>query len=142
MTALELEKQLKKLNPRLYISKALNTQYNPELLSSGIYVQGFNDTGRVNLSDADLSTDEYQAAKHVNETPDKYLTWCTWKHVPEGNRYDDKMRITAKGWREILLILSSHNLIDIQKARKAFNRPSLGLEDYDRLTHQQKWERG
>lgn len=139
MNALEFETKLKKLNPRLYLGRTLNTTFNPELLSTGIYCRDYNPSERVDLNTLDYeSLEESSSVRRMNESPDGYFSWCTWKHVPEGNQYTPQGKLLARGWREILLKLASCNLISLHKARRVFNDRSLGESSYDKLNHQQK----
>jgi hypothetical protein len=130
MTALEFERKLKKLNQRLYVSRTVNTTYNPELFSSGIYFQ--NGSELTNLyPKKSLTVSEFEQYREVNETPDLYVSWCTWRHIPEGTWIAKDESIIAPGWRQILLKLSAKKYIDLQRARKVFSCPSLGLSTYD-----------
>lgn len=148
MNAWEFETKLRRLNPRLYVGKRINPAYNPELLSTGIYLKDQRDEDCVKVAEeaSQISVDDEVEAPSAAQLRrlaenDRYLGFCTVRHIPEGNWYDTKGKVTARGWRELLLCLSHLRLIDLQKARRIFNRPGLGVETYDRLTHQQKKER-
>lgn len=132
MEASEFERKLRRLNPRIYLGKNINTEYNKELFSTGIYYKDGNNGEKIDGSV--LDAEGSKLAQKYNESPDLYLTFCTYKAIPEGNLYDDKGHIIAPGWREILLNLGKKNLISINKARKVFQCPSLGLSTYDNLS--------
>ena len=128
MDCREFERKLKRLNPKLYVGNLIQHQFNNELLSTGIYFK-------------DENPDKFSGIQELENQPDLYLGWITVKHVPEGNWYSDRGRVIARGWREILLNLASKKYIDLQKARKVFDCPSLGLSDYDKLTQEQKFQK-
>lgn len=140
MTSNEFAEKLYRLNPRIYLGKNINTEYNKDLYSTGIYIRGFNDTGTVDPAEG-MSTEELIRLRKDNETPDKYIGWVTVRWIPEGNWYCKDGSILAPGLREILLRLIELKYIKEKRARKVFNLPSLGLSDYDKLSYEQKFEK-
>lgn len=140
MDSIEFERKLKRLNNRLYLGKNIIDTFNPELLSTGIYYKELKTDPGFNLND--LSGKDYSnARKQFVENPDIYLTWCTIKHIPEGNWYNEKGKLIAKGWREILKFLSEKGYFDLKRAAKVFNCSSLGYSNYDSLNHDQKFQK-
>lgn len=140
MNALEFEYKLRKLNSKLYVGKTVNTTFNKELYSTGIYIRGWNDSEHLDLRDSGLNVEDSTQARIQNENPDKYLTWCTWKHVPEGNLYNKNKKLVARGWREIVRNLAEQGHIDLLKARKVFDRSDIGVSHYDRMGHDEKYK--
>lgn len=143
MHAIEFERKLKELNPRLYLSRKINWDYNKELGTVGIYYRDYKEGEDIELRE--LTGEEYNTAKRINESPDCYVGFCTFKHVPEGNQFDLKGHIKSPGWREILIRLSQPNsirpsLIDLQKARKVF-KSDVGTSTYDTLPVEAKFRR-
>lgn len=138
MDSIEFERKLRRLNNRLYLGKNIIDTFNPELLSTGIYYKDLKSDHGFDLND--LSGKDYSdARKQFVDNPDTYVTWCTIKHIPEGNWYNEKGKLIAKGWREILKYLSEKGYFDIEDAAKEFNCPSLGHSSYDLLDHNQKF---
>lgn len=145
MDGYEFELQLQKLNPRLYLGGKCTEDFNPELGSTGIYLRDLRNQDDEALAKqiktANLKPKAGVSARQARyySTADTYLGGCTLRYVPEGNVYLPDKSLWAKGWREILLTLAKHKIIDLQKARKIFRCPSLGVSTWDTLSDDAKF---
>jgi len=125
---------LHKLNPRIYVDdKHRVVELNP-MGTSGIYLRG----ERYEYTDSSvLSGESKRLLDAYNSSPDIYIGWTTHGSVPEGDIFDDKGRIIARGWRTTLKSLWQKGYINKNKAQKIFGwNPS----DYDYMTYEQKIE--
>lgn len=138
MHATEFERKLRELNPRLYLGRTITFSHNAELGSTGIYYKEYAESFTPDLSG--MTPLECAQARAVATSPDTYIGWCTWKYIPEGNWYDAKGHVTAKGLRELILDLSHANYIDRIRANRLFGL-NAGESSYDNLSSNTKFQK-
>ena len=139
--------KLKQLNARLYTNIENVTRTSPGVFSTGIYLKaGKRDKGadKVNTNYAEGSARELLRALQEGSR-DTYLMGVSTNFVPEYDVYDlDRGKILMPGWRDIVLRLVKKEVCTLERARKVFNRRSLGESDWDRLSFPQRfqWAKG
>ena len=128
------KQNLRSLNQLLYVDMNHRVFTQNPLGTSGIYIRShFDDPIDVSV----LSGDERRIGEAYNASPDRYLTWVTHQSVPEGDKYDENGKPTAKGWRSIVRGLVKQRHVRERKAQKVFG---WYLSDYDLMEYPQKLE--
>lgn len=151
MYSFDLKSKLKRLNPNLFIDDSAKSH-----VYGDFYVSALN-LNRFKRSDAATTSEYNSLTKEAREWLQDYDKGLLPEHVcsvPTGwiPEYDifafDKekktSRYVARGWRTVLIILAQKGIVTLDKARRVFDRPGLGVDTYDRLTRDEKeaWAAG
>jgi hypothetical protein len=140
----DFKAKLAKVNHLLYVYDEKASENFRKQKVSGIYLRGGRRKGGIATWEkheaADKNAIAYIEADEKGEF-DTFCGGCNLDEMPEYDIYDLEWgRMVNMGWRSTLLMLAKRGFINLDKARKIFNCPSLGESDYDRLDFWGKME--
>lgn len=146
MYLFDFHSKLRQLNPTLYVMTDNKKQVKGDWWTTGIYQkQGERIKKRISKGNLHYGNKfgggDYLRKVYSGEI-DSFIMGCPVGWVPEYTVFDlSQFEILAMGWRPILIRLAEKRLISVEKARKVFNCPSLGLSDYDLISTEDKIRR-
>jgi uncharacterized protein (UPF0262 family) len=145
MYVFDLQSKLKQLNTNLYVDQRFANWVKDDFWVCGIYLRG-GPTIRQKLSTTQMvgmdATRRSILEAGYKGLRDRHVGGCNKQYVPEYDIFDlESGEMLAEGWRTITCSLAKRGFISLAKARKVFNAPSLGEQDYDRLSFYEKLDR-